>query len=96
MHLELHGYNAADRPISVTPETVTVDGVTVELKSYERACALADSLRRTFFVGRVWEYDPTRPGYHRNTDRHIISDSREVMKKFCGCWQGVPPLRVQA
>lgn len=87
--LTLSGFNIADRPISVTVDSVTVDGVTVALNPYEQACALADSLRRVFFVGRVWELDPTRPGYHRDTDKHIISDSREVMKQFCGSWHGV-------
>lgn len=72
-----------------------IDGVTIALNPYDRACALADAMRRTFFVGRVWELDPIRPGYHRDTDKYIISDSREVMKQFCGSWQGVPPMRAR-
>jgi hypothetical protein len=72
---------------------IFIDGVRVKAEVVEEAMILADATGRTHFAGYAWEMDPERPGWHRDTDRMVVSDNHEVMLANCGSFVWVPPAR---
>lgn len=73
---------------------ICIDGVLVSAEAAEKGMAMADLLGKTCFVGYEWELIPGDEwGRHRNTDRVLISSSREEMMEKCGSFVWLPPMR---